>query len=604
MLSIIKKTCLSLGAASLLFASPAFADLESNLKHTPQRAALVININTDYQEWKYFLTRPPFEKGFQDIKTEIAKDLQKNMGIDFETEILPMLGTHLTLGFYDEKLSPENPFPLLVSLDLKETSGYQTIIKRLQRSAQANPAKSLVSENYRNLTLYGLRNNKEPNSPYFTLSGQTLLFGSKALIKQALDTAATPPRSISQLASFQTTQKALGKQKLWLYLNPEYAEAFMKSAPIEKLTINNKPVPAKERAQASKNLKAALEVYESLGFGFDLNANGLVIKGLANYKQKGLAANKQAYVQDLFKLWKTAGEPLRPFLQAAPARPLFFASLDGVKLYERSLQVFGSLDAANKEVTQSLEQGFQKFTGLNFKLDLLQHSDGRGAIAVFYSEGTTVFDRPPQVIVMMGAQNNAAILKNLTQKLKIDLSAMAADQRSAKAAKEVIAFPTKPNSTYQKVPLFIAKENATAKGLQQSLFVRPSYANLGKVWLFASNPEALKSGIDYLQAKKKNLLGNLYFNQMKNMYGLQEKGSLLFMDLSQMLNMADFLAGGDDELKALRPTLSAFRSIIAGGKQYGNTIEGTFILDVNMDKVDFELLSTFFDKAAPQPVAR
>ncbi len=604
MISIAKRISLSFGLASLLLGSPAHADLESNLKHTPQRAALVINVNTDYQEWKYFLTRAPFAAGFQEIQAEISKDFQKNMGIDFETEILPMLGTHLTLGFYDEKVSADNPFPLLMSFDIKETSGYSVLIQRLQKSAQTNAAKTLLTENYRNLTLYGLRSAKETNPPYFTLSGQTLLFGSKTLIKQALDAAANPATAITSLTSFKTTHQALSKQKLWLYLKPEFAEAFMKSGSMDSFKVNNKALPAKKRVQASKSMKVALEVYESLGFGVDINANGLVIKGLANYKDKGLSANKQAYIQDLFKLWKTAGDPLRPFLQGAPARPLFFASLDGVKLYERAFDLFGSTDADSKQVFSAIEQGFQKFTGLNFKQDLLQHSDGSGAIAVFYPEGTEVFDRPPQMVIFMGSQNNAAILKNLTQKLKIDLSAMAADKRSAKVAKEMIEFPAKPSATYQNVPLFIAKNNATAKGLQQSLFVQPSYANLGKIWLFASNPEALKSGIDHLQGKKKNLLGNRYFNQMKSMYGIEEKGSLLFMDLSQMLNMAEFLAGGDDELRALRPTLSAFRSIIAGGKQYGNTLEGTMILDVNMDKVDFELLSEFFDKTAEQPSAR
>ncbi|PKL74905.1 MAG: hypothetical protein CVV27_18130 [Candidatus Melainabacteria bacterium HGW-Melainabacteria-1] len=45
-----------------------------------------------------------------------------------------------------------------------------------------------------------------------------------------------------------------------------------------------------------------------------------------------------------------------------------------------------------------------------------------------------------------------------------------------------------------------------------------------------------------------------------------------------------------DEVKALKPTLNAFKSILAGGRYQGNVAEFVMAIDIDMDKVNFELL--------------
>ncbi|MEZ0368652.1 MAG: hypothetical protein ACAI44_06115, partial [Candidatus Sericytochromatia bacterium] len=76
-------------------------------------------------------------------------------------------------------------------------------------------------------------------------------------------------------------------------------------------------------------------------------------------------------------------------------------------------------------------------------------------------------------------------------------------------------------------------------------------------------------------------------------YGLQSNGGLVFIELSSAVKLAELLGGGDDSIKQLKPTLLAFKSILAGGRYRGNVAEGTLVVDIDMDKVNFELLGKF-----------
>lgn len=138
---------LSTLAAIALIATPAQADLASNLQHAPGGAEGVITVSTAYEDWRYFLTRKPFS----DVMAKLQKDLEpvfnKELGIDFRKELLPMLGTHLNLAFYPPNPALRGEFPALVVFDLRRTDGYPRLIQRLKATAAADKTKNSSKPN-------------------------------------------------------------------------------------------------------------------------------------------------------------------------------------------------------------------------------------------------------------------------------------------------------------------------------------------------------------------------------------------------------------------------------------------------------------------------
>jgi len=568
----------------LALALPAQASLQDNLAHTPAQADGLISISTDYADWSYFLERQPFASMLASFQAEIAPDIEQELGIQLKQELLPMLGTHMTIAVFQQEMQREELLPALIALDLKQTEGFGKLVARLKQTVAEDPSKKLIEKTHQGVTLYGFAGRRTAGVPYMALSGSTLLIGSQNLIQQAIDSKRNPQRALPSQQAFQVAHASLKDELVWVYANPDKITSYLALAPADN------PETAKELAAAEKEMRKTLGLYDSLGFSLDLSRNGLVLKSFLRFKDKGLPASQQAYVQDTLKVWNAAQMPLKQLLQASPRRPLLFASLDGLHLLERGLKLLGPVDAKEQAALKQMNTFFKGFTNLDFQLDLLKHSDGRGGMVAYYPEDTQIFDRLPHMVLMLGVKDNAAFLKNLTQKLKLDLGAFAADKRSAKAASEQILFPTQPTQTYQGRPLYIAKPGPTLEGLKQALFIEPAFSYVDKTWLFASSPESLKQAIDLLQGRAQNLAHNPYFDRLKTLHGIEERSGMMFMDLHQLTKMMSFMAGEDEEIQAVQPTLSAFHSIMAGGKFKGRTAEGIFVLDMNMDRVDFELI--------------
>lgn len=585
-LALTALTSLSLLALPVLSAQAA---LQDNLRHTPAQANSFFSLSTDYKDWQYFMEREPFKTMLAQFQAEIAPDIARELGIDLQRELLPMLGSHMTVALYDSE--PAELLPALIALDLAETESYAKLVQRLEQTARESDSKKLLQSSYRGVTLYGFAGHREQGIPYMALSGQTLLFGSQPLIKKALDTQAQAGPNILKQSGFDEAHAALHQQKFWLYAQPEKLSEALGQAPLEAAS-------AQELRQAEAEMQQALAIYDSLGLGLDLSRNGLVLKSFLRLKDRGLPATQQAYVNETLKIWRAAQSRLQQTLEASPRRPLIFASMDGVNLLSQGVKLFSK--AQDLKALQQAGGFFKRFTNLDFEKDLLAYSDGRGGMFSFYPEDTVYFDRLPQTVLMLGVKDNAAFQKNLLSKLRLDLGAFAADQRSAKAAKEQILFSAKPSQTYQGHALYIAQDGPTLKGLKQSLFIEPAFAHVDKLWLFASSPEALKQTIDLLQGRSQNLAGNAYFDRLRTVHGIEKRTGLMFMDLHQLARMVSFIAGEDEEVEMLKPSLSAFHAIMAGGKYSGRSAEGIFVVDVNMDKVDFEMLGRLFKDAGSQ----
>ncbi|MEZ0372875.1 MAG: DUF3352 domain-containing protein, partial [Candidatus Sericytochromatia bacterium] len=543
--------------AAMVIALPAKADLASNLRHTPASVDSFVSLSTSYEDWRYFLNRKPFAQMLGEIRQQMAPELETQLGMNFDKDLAPMLGTNLNIAFYDEELNSKELLPMLLIFDLKDTSGFPKLVKRLQEVAAKNKNKQLLESKYQGVSLYGFASTRRTEGvPYMALSNRTLLIGSKTLVMKAIDSAQSrQPAALSDQA-FKVAHDALRTQKLWAWANPEALPAFM------RLADRGNAAAAKKNAEAAASLSEAFEMYDSVAAGLDISRTGLVVKTVVRLKEQGLAPEKQALMQAFRQLWNDPGTPMQGIMKGSPARPLFFAGINGMQLVEQSMQVFGSRNAEQQKTMASLAQAFEKFTQLDFHKDILSTSDGRGGVAVFYPEDTKVFNRPPQVVFFLGVKDNSRFLQTLTNKLKLDLSVLSQNPKPG-SPPEIITFPKLPSQTYLGHPLFIADNSQVTQKLRASLFMQPAYSHVGNVWLFASSPEGLKAGIDQLSGKRANLNGSTYFNQLKDRYGLQSNGGLVFIELSSAVKLAELLGGGDDSIKQLKPTLLAFKSILA-----------------------------------------
>ena len=114
----------------LLWGTVAQASLESNLLHTPEADALAV-IETQASSWDFMLQREPFASAMTEFREDIAGDISEELGLDLDAEILPILGSHLSLAFY-----AGDSIPVLMAMDLKPGASAQAYARLVQRFQQ------------------------------------------------------------------------------------------------------------------------------------------------------------------------------------------------------------------------------------------------------------------------------------------------------------------------------------------------------------------------------------------------------------------------------------------------------------------------------------
>ncbi len=91
--------------------TPAWASLENTLEVLPQDSTLLTSMDISLEKWGYFWGRKPFSETFSSPEVqEQLKEFQEKTGIDFVKELLPLLGTHVSVGYYSPNHQFDSPF--------------------------------------------------------------------------------------------------------------------------------------------------------------------------------------------------------------------------------------------------------------------------------------------------------------------------------------------------------------------------------------------------------------------------------------------------------------------------------------------------------------
>lgn len=571
-------------SASLLLNLPAWATLEDNLKHMPQGADGVFSVDTTPASWSYFLQKKPFS----DIQKssfwkEMKDDLAKELGIDMDKDLLPMLGTHVSLGIYTDGAAKDEEFPILIAIDTKANAKVSMIFDALKKKAAADKgSKELVETDHKGVKVYALGRPKTSVSdkPHLALSKNTLLMGSQRLVMKAVETA-QGTQSMMADAKFPMVYQAFQKDKMWGYVRPS-------SLP-KMLTKIMDDSDAKEIASITDMFKS-FSMFDGMGFGVGLDQNGLSFRSVTQFKKSGLEPKLQSYVNQI--MMKPANS-LGDLANHAPGRPLFFVSMQGLHLLASdAMSMFMPDNKELQEMTQMVTGMAQKALGMNFKTDMLPHLDGRAGLAVFYPDNIKVFDRVPNVVMYLGVKDNARFQAMLQSKLKLNLGFM--EDKPGKESE--ITFPKMPQAKYQGIPLFMANETPLVKGMKKDMGLQPGYAQVGNVWFMGSSMDALKSVIDLHKGAVPSLSKNGNFQAIqKRLAGNGHEMSAVYMDLGKALDVANFFMGEEKEFQAVKQNIGmALRAIAGGSTQQDVNAQGFFTFDIDMDKVNFEAVAKFF----------
>ncbi|MBT9543830.1 MAG: DUF3352 domain-containing protein [Candidatus Sericytochromatia bacterium] len=573
-------------AAATLCLTPAWANLDDNLRHTPAGADAFVAVSTDQKDWDYFLKRKPFSTMHESLLKEILPAFGKEMGIDAEKDLLPLFGSHISAAVYGKSVSKKD-FPALIAVDLSNPAQFQPVLDKLKAAISKDKEKerTLLESSYKGIQVYGVAEKGETQSEiYMALSGNTLLFGNQTLIQEAIDTAQSS-QTIVQDAAFASTLKSLRSEKVWFYMNPRNLDTYLSMVP---------DMSDAESKAAIKEIKKSFALYNSFGLGLDLNSRGLRFKSFTTFHKDGADSPEKKYLREIENAIVNPKAPLSTILRAAPERPLFFAAAQGFHLIPSGLKLFlGDQPEARAILDEVVFKGFKSLTHLDMDKDILAHSDGRVGMSLFYPENLKTVTQPPHAVIYLGVKNNEQFLKTLNQKLLLDFAALESEEGAKKKKKQAntITFPKAPQARYRGAPLYMSNLTPTAEGLKKEMGIQAGYTYVNNLWFFGSNMEALKAAIDYAHSANASLLDNNYFTALREKYTLKEDAGMFFVDLGKIVGLVKLFMGEDEEVKSLLPTLSAFKSVVAGGSYKEGGAEGLFLIDVDMEQIDFELLA-------------
>lgn len=604
MLTKLKLTALT-ALSCLLFSPSAQASLENNLEHIPSGADAVLNFSTSKADWNYFLQRKSFANGLRSLAKELSPEIYRELGAVLEQDLAEDLGSHLSVAFWGLGGS-EMGFVLVQ--DLMERDGAERLIQTIKDRAEKDDSRSIYRQNYANVTLYTLEN--ENGSFTLALDNYTLLIGSEGAVMEALDVARGRRAAMKNNSRYQAVQQELHEQKAFAYLNPQSLPNFM------YLAAENAATRADlvEMREAGRELEASMAGYDALGFGLDMTPNGFVFKSVSKVNMAGLKGQEHQLMKDFLRLWSVPGKPLREVLRVSPRRPLLFSAFDGLDLMERSMRVYAPQDRESRQFLNQMNQSFTRLTHVSAQ-EWMAHSNGKGGVAVFYPEMSPRFEAPPHVVLFFGAKNNAAFEQMLFNKFSIDLNALESLMPTPKVAsrdprikitrkKSPPMPPLRFNPTaveyYSDLPLYMLEDNQITEQMRQSMALEPAVTRVGNLWIFGSSLEALKASLDFSKGFDSSLLGNRYFNRLKTVHGLEDKANLFFMDTTSLTKALNATLREDPNFMLIKPSLEAVRGIVAGGHYKNNIATGILALDIDMDRVDFELLGELLQRAASQ----
>lgn len=376
-------TCLLGG---LLWQTPVQATLDDTLQVLPAAPALSLSLDLNPKFW-LLLAQIPWQQS--EPWKQLTQTSQKN-GVDLDKELLPLLGSHVSLAVYPVK--DKDPL-LMAALHVKDPAKVTALLNKIFKGKGSTMTLAL------------------PEFPiHFSVHGSTLIVDTFPKAWSA------PATNLLQDPAFKNIYQRFQQEQLWAYLSvdefPKLAKMFSGKEDLDEL-------------QSFVGGIANLE--ESYGFALVLHPHGVSLKSVTQHK----AVDKRTPAQQalLKKLQQTSGQKLEEMLALMPAQPLVLMAYPDLHQWGDILAQNAPDDSELKSFLKDLTGGIAQYTGLDWEKDLLPVLDGRIGLAVNYPQAQPDFNKNPipHVLLYAGVKDPAQFRDLMLNKFVVNTSELAKD---------------------------------------------------------------------------------------------------------------------------------------------------------------------------------
>lgn len=577
----------ALATLALLGAQPARAELASVAKSLPGDAVAAVAVDLQPASWSFFLKQPAIIKALMsDDMKHMSEEFKADTGMDLK-ELIGQFGSHAIVAIYPPPQGKGDP-NFEISLELKNVEPFTKAVEALKAH---KPIKAAKLDTYKGHDLIvELRTddtaetvaNPEIQRSVVLLDGKNLILASNlAQVKQMLDKGIG--QGLNGNREFKAAAEALGPQPVMFWGQMDALRQGL-NGELQDLTSDLGPLTMLQRD---------LGVMNSLGMGLRLDENGMTVKNIVTLKQNGLTGSQQAFVT---RLTSQQGPGIEPLLAMMPQRPLLSAATGTFKL-NFEMKTLSGINAkrepeaaAMAKALSDMLQEVKRVSGLDLNQDLLERSDGRMGLSVFYSDRYPDYDQRPNLVMMMGVKDGPSFIGNLQQKFRLHLEAL--DGGKVDAMTPVVMLAPKPGETYKNIEIYSVLSPIELKKQLDELWpqLQPCVAVVNQVALFGSSPEALRFTIDQFDQTRPTLNTDPQFNQLRTRMNGKDEMNLFYSDLTGWYRLADNYLHGEKWFSSFKPLFASFKALAADGRVDKQAAVGHLIFAADLKQVDFAKL--------------
>lgn len=579
-----KHSLKALAAVSLITAlqAPVYADLETVVKSLPADASVAFTVDLRPENWAFLFKQPEVREWLMSGEfQEVGEEIKEELGLE-PMELLQSLGSHGAFAVYQNPENEEEPV-FLISIELSNPKLAESLMarfKKLSDDPEALP-EEVTFETYKETEIAITDVDSQPVA--FAYRGKTLLISNQLeQMHKALDLDGKNTGLLNN-PRFKPVYDNLGKEQFVAWVD-------MENLKLPEEMVNEL------RSELGSAGSAGLAPYgldygSSFGVGMKLNEHGLAIKNVMGFKKNGLTGSQTAF---LAKLTARPGLGLDPMLALTPEKPLFTGASGTFNLTFENPVLSGEhregdakvLDQAVQEILKGVSEG----TGLDLKRDIMAQTDGRVGVSAFYLERFPAYDSLPHIVTMMGVKDGKSFLATLHQKLRISDPDSAPETT---AAAKPIMLSREPVESYKGVAFygFEGSPEDLASMKQEFGDIDPTVMMLDNVFVMGSSRSGLRAVVDHAQKIRTSLLDDPEFQATRSHMTGKDEQNLFYADLTRWYRIADHFLHNEAEFRAGRQLFSQFKSLAADGSVTADGTRGNFIVNADLDKVDFTKLA-------------
>lgn len=470
-----------------LWVAPVQASVENALDPIPKDPRFVATLQTELEPWGYFVQRLLELGQSEEIKALLAS-LEKK-GLDLGSDVLPILGSHLSVAGYADELSENKNVQLLFSIDLSSDVAAQALLDKLQKLNDSEfGVKTESHEGHTFLLLSEKKNQKPAMLLGLVVSGQNLLISAapdSTLLKRALAAQGSRSGNVMSQAGFHKTFQRFKRDPLWGWVDNRFEDPLLQA--LGQISTDN---PFKQGP-------ALQTLWAGTGFGLKPAAEGLSMQFYTP-----LAQNIPAEWQNFYAQWAApASPPLKNLLNILPSQPLLV--MGGQKLNRYT--DLGFFPEGPSQASQEMKKLYTELAstwkellpvmdvGLDLKKDILPHLDGRYGVVLDVNPAGL-----PQVLAYVGVKpdSQAKFAPFLRDQFKLDPALL----------NEFVGASTKAKTSSVKANMHSLQVMVETHGVDWGGMYPESVATIKKeaqaasYWLDLTNPVNQTKGIGLKKA--------------------------------------------------------------------------------------------------------